>query len=148
MPDDILGTDLRLLPNLERENDRFPGHDLFTQDTRDGRDLLDVTGVENLQQALLMRFLLPKGSLAHLGHPEYGSSLYKLVGELNTQTNRDLAKLYVLEALGQESRIAQVLSVTVTTDSQRSPTQIDITAHLRAVNVPDAITLSFPITLT
>lgn len=149
MPDETerFRTDLRLLPNLERENDRFPGSDLMTIETVVGTDLRSVTGVPNLQQALLLRFLTPKGALAHLGHPDYGSDLYKLIGELNTETNRNRAKLYVLEALAQEPRIAEVLAVTVTTSRQRTPTQIDISARLRAVGESEPVTVTVPITL-
>lgn len=141
------GTDLRLLPNLERENDRFPGSDLLTTETEVGTDLRTVTGVPNLQQALLLRFLTPQGALAHLGHPQYGSNLYKLVGELNTETNRNRAKLYALEALTQEPRIAEVLSVTVTTDRRRAPTHIDISIRLRAVGEDEPVTVTVPVTL-
>jgi phage baseplate assembly protein W len=141
------GTDLRLLPNLERENDRFPGSDLLTIETDEGKDLRTVAGVPNLQQALLLRFLTPRGALTHLGHPQYGSNLYKLLGELNTETNRSRAKLYALEALAHESRIAEVLSVTVTTDRRRAPTRIDISIRLRAVGEDEPVTVTVPVTL-
>lgn len=144
------GADLRLLPNLVKENARFPGSDLLTVETDEGTDLRDlrpVTDVPNLQQALLLRFLTHKGALAHLGHPEYGSNLYKLVGELNTETNRNRAKLYVLEALDQEHRIAEVLAVNVTTDRKRTPTQIDISASLRTVGENTPVTVTIPVTL-
>jgi phage baseplate assembly protein W len=141
------GTDLRLLPNLERENDRFPGSDLLTVETDEGTDLRKVKGVPNLQQALLLRFLTPRGAMAHLGHPEYGSNLHKLVGELNTETNRNRAKLYALEALAQESRIAEVLSVTVNTDRQRAPRQIEISIRLRAAGEDEPVTVTVPVTV-
>jgi phage baseplate assembly protein W len=147
MPDDRFRTDLHLLPNLERENDRFPGSDLLTTETNGETDLRTVTGVSNLQQALLLRFLTPKGALAHLGHPEYGSDLYKLIGELNTETNRNRAKLYVLEALVQEARIAEVLAVTVTTDRQRAPTRVEVAVRLRTIGEGNPVTVTVPIAL-
>ena len=52
-----------------------------------------------------MRLLTPRGELAELGHPEYGSRLHELIGSPNSETRRSLAKLFVLESLAQEPRI-------------------------------------------
>jgi phage baseplate assembly protein W len=145
--DDRFGTDLRLLPNLEQENDRFPGSDLFTTETDEGVDLLAINGRHNLQQALLLRFLTPRGALAHLGHPDYGSTLHELIGERNSETNRNRAKLAVLEALAQEPRVASVLAVTVTTNRQRSPTRVDISVQLLAIGEDDPLTVTVPVAL-
>ncbi len=137
---------MHLLPNLTQENDRFPGADLKTAESPNGIDLQTVGGVPNLQQALLLRFLTHKGAVVYLGHPEYGSQLYKLVGELNNETNRNRAKLYVLEALSHEARIAEVLSVSVTTN-RRAPTTVTITVNLRAIGEDDPATVTFPLAL-
>jgi hypothetical protein len=51
--------------------------------------------------------------LAPLAHPEYGSRLYELVGSQNTNTTRNLAKLYILESLKLEPRIEKVTQVLV-----------------------------------
>lgn len=149
MPDqtELFKRDLRLLPNVERENDRFPGADLPTRETDQGFDLETVEAVPNLQQALLMRFLTPKGSLTHLGHPEYGSNLFKLIGEPNTETNRNRAKLYTLEALAQEVRIAEVLEVFVATNRRLAPTRVEISARLRAIGEEDPVTVTVPLDL-
>lgn len=154
MADDRFQTDLHLLSavpavpaDVVRENDRFPGSDLQTRATNQGSDLETLSGVANLEQALLLRFLTPKGALTHLGHPEYGSELYKLIGERNTETNRNRAKLHVLEALAQEPRIAEVLSVTVTSDRLRAPTRIEVTATLRAIDASAPVTVAVPVTL-
>src|SRR5947209_14155752 len=53
-------------------------------------DLQVVSGTDNLAQAVLMRLLTPRGELAALGHPEYGSRLHELVGRQNTATTRNL----------------------------------------------------------
>ena len=76
-------------------------------------DLGTVSGAKNLRQAVVMRLLTPRGELATLGHPEYGSRLPDLVGEVNTETTRNRIRLAVLEALAQEPRIAEVNEVTV-----------------------------------
>jgi phage baseplate assembly protein W len=77
------------------------------------RDLSRSSGLDNLRQAIEIRLLTPKGELTALGHAEYGSRLPDLVGKPNTETNRNLAKLYVIEALKQESRIQKIVSVEV-----------------------------------
>jgi phage baseplate assembly protein W len=83
---------------------------------RPGRQLdFDVIdGRSNLAQAIFVRLLTPRGELAPLGHPEYGARLHELVGRTNTETTRNLVKLFILEALQQEPRITQKVDVTVT----------------------------------
>ncbi|HEX7182495.1 MAG TPA: hypothetical protein VF756_11675 [Thermoanaerobaculia bacterium] len=76
-------------------------------------DLALVSGRDNLGQAVLMRLLTPRGELAELAHPEYGSRLHELIGRQNTETTRNLARLYILESLEQEPRIEKVLEVGV-----------------------------------
>lgn len=144
----LFGTDLRLLRDMEHGSSRDEGHDLSTvrverRPRRLFQDLQTLSGVENLQQALMMRFLTPAGELAPLGHPTYGCRLHELIGELNTQTTRNRAKLYVLEALGEEPRVKQVLGVDVTPNLARRG-QIDIRVRLIAVDGQTQLNLVFP----
>jgi phage baseplate assembly protein W len=145
MSNERWGTDLRLLRNLRQQNDNQPGRDLLVK-ARLATGLMDletVTAVDNLQQALLLRFLTQQGELEALGHPAYGSRLYLLIGEPNTPTNRNRAKLYVLEALAQEPRVAEVLRVTVET----SPTdrgRLNINVSLRPIFSDTVLNLVFP----
>lgn len=86
---------------------RIPGSNARYVDT-------DITkGKENLAQAITMRLLTPKGEMASLGHPEYGSRLHELIGQANTATKYSLAKLYILESLGAESRIEKITDLVV-----------------------------------
>ena len=155
------GTDLRLIPGLEfGKNSRDPGHDLATVrrrltgraelDEQTGADrLFDLDtydGVDNLVQALLLRFLTPLGEMTPLGHPDYGSRLPELIGELNTETNRNRAKLYVLQALAQEPRVQKVLAVEVTQNG-RDPAQMDIRASLLALDHDSPLNLVFALQL-
>ncbi len=139
------GSDLRLLDNLLRQNDLDVGRDLFvTERLATGQiDLETVTAQDNLQQALLLRFLTRRGELEPLGHPTYGSRLFDLIGELNTLATRNRAKLYVLEALAMEPRVAEVLSVTVETN-RLEPAQIDIHVKLRPIYADTVLNLVFP----
>jgi len=76
-------------------------------------DLGVVSGLDNLGQAVILRLLTPKGELAALAHPEYGSRLHELIGSRNNATTRNLAKLYILESLQLEPRIQKVTQVVV-----------------------------------
>ena len=68
-------------------------------------DLAVLSGRENLAQALILRLLTPRGSLAALGHAAYGSELHKLIGQLKTEELRNLCRAYVLDVVQQEPRV-------------------------------------------
>lgn len=76
-------------------------------------DMGVVSGRENLGQAIVVRLLTPRGELAELAHPEYGSRLHELVGRQNNANSRNLAKLFILESLHDEPRVEEVIEVTV-----------------------------------
>jgi len=140
------GTDLRLLRNLElTKSSRDPGNDLSTRLRVETSQFdLDTLGTaDNLVQALLLRFLTPVGALALLGHPDYGSRLEELIGELNNETNRNRAKLYTLQALQAEPRVKEVRAVTVT-QSLRDRTRMDIKVSLLPVDSDTLLNLVFP----
>jgi phage gp46-like protein len=142
---DLFGIDLKLLENRERQLSRERGSDLSTVVRPESGevDLARLSAVENLKQALLLRFLTAVGELAPLGHSRYGSRLYELLGERNTETNRHRAKLYVLEALAAEPRIAKVRSVAVST-RRSAPTEIDIAIEVEAIETGDILLLAVP----
>lgn len=76
-------------------------------------ELDQIEGYENLAQAIVMRLLTPRGELAALGHPEYGSRIHELIGARNDGTRRNLLKLYILEALTFEPRVEKVSELLV-----------------------------------
>jgi len=139
------GSDLRLLDNLHSQDQRDRGADLMTRvRPESGRiDLARLEGVENLEQALLLRFLTPVGELAVLGHRDYGSRLHTLIGERNDETNRNRAKLYVLEALAAEPRVQEVLAADVLT-RRSDPTRLDIHVTVKALDHDTPLDLVFP----
>ncbi len=139
------GVDLRLLRDLIRQNSRDSGSDLSTRPRpgMGGMDLEACSGRDNLQQALLLRFLTPVGELASLGHPAYGSRLFDLLGLPNNQANRNRAKMYVLQALSAEPRVSRTLSVTVT-QNRTDRTRMDIQVKLVPIDSDTPLNFVFP----
>jgi len=108
------------------------------------RDLANVAGIDNLRQALVNCLLTRRGELADLGHPEYGSRLYELIGRPNSATQRNLAKLYVLEALAQEPRVdSQQMQVDVQPDP-RDRNRVLIEVRVRPVGEDELMALQIP----
>jgi phage baseplate assembly protein W len=131
-----------LVPSQRRTLSAAEGaHTLLDYETVDGKD--------NLAQAIVMRLLTPRGELTELGHPEYGSRLHELLGSPNSETRRGLAKLFVLEALAQEPRIAKVVDVTVTPHDERNDERrhlVDIVVRVQPIGTTDTVTIG-PFTL-
>jgi|SRR4051794_13501283 phage baseplate assembly protein W len=142
------GTDLRLLDDLSNQDDRSRGADLFTR-RRVGTGQLDlelVAELDNLRQALLLRFLTQRGELAVLGHPDYGSRLHELVGLPNTESTRNRAKMFALTTLAAEPRVEEVLAVDVRVHpGDRS--RVDIDARLRVRHGDSPLNLVFGFSL-
>ena len=113
--------------------------------SRKTRDFEAVSDRDNLAQAVIMRLLTPRGELAALAHPDYGSRLPELIGTPRNETSRNLAKLYVIEALKQERRIAEVVDVTVV-DQPGDRHQIKIAIQVRPIDDSAVVDLG-PFTL-
>ena len=110
------------------------------QSSRVLADFALVSGRDNLAQAVLMRLLTPRGELAELAHPEYGSRLHELIGRQNTETTRNLARLYILESLQQEPRIAKVLEVAVA-PSPGTRDRVDVRLRVQPIDTAGALSL-------
>jgi phage baseplate assembly protein W len=122
--DEFLGTDLALVPGLVAHDAsevdltlrprpltehlrvllRDLGDEVGSAGTR-AFDLDVISGRANLAHGLVLRLLTPVGSLAALGHAEYGSRLHELIGNRKTPALRNLCRAYVLEAVAQEPRV-------------------------------------------
>jgi hypothetical protein len=109
------------------------------------RDLGVVNGRANLAQALVVRLQTERGELEQLGHPGYGSRHHELIGELNTETNRNLVKLYVLECLRQEPRLEEIVRVDVVPlgPDRRLEVMLEIEAIARGDPTPLSLVLPF-----
>ena len=105
-------------------------------------DIRVAHGLDNLVQALIIRFNTRLGELSPLGHPDYGSRLPELIGLPNNQTTRNLVKLYALECVKQEARVQEVLDLKITT----TPEQGKVMIHMSVLPAgeTDALNLVFP----
>jgi phage baseplate assembly protein W len=127
------GPDLRAVRGHRVPPDRTPQY-----------DLANVEGIDNLRQALINRLLTRRGELTALGHPEYGSRLYELIGRPNSATQRNLAKLYVLEALAREPRVdTEQVQVDVQPDP-RDRNRVLIEIRVRPVGEEALLALQIP----
>jgi phage baseplate assembly protein W len=109
----ILGTDLSVAPNMVAIDASALDLTLKTRVIRGAplgtpnsvADLAVLDGRQNLAQALLVRLLTPRGTLAGLGHAAFGSRLHELIGRRKTEELRNLCRAFVLEAIAQEPRV-------------------------------------------
>jgi len=108
------------------------------------RDLGTIVGRDNLSQAVIMRLLTPRGELTALGHPEYGSRLHVLIGQVNTDTIRNLVKLHILESLKREPRIAKSTVEVTLSPGRRS--SVDVRLQVTPIGSTDVVTIG-PLTL-
>jgi len=142
MNEELLGTDMKLI--FEKHQEYIgPGADLMVN--RKG-DIQTVSGRENLGQAIMHRLLTRKGELGDLGHPDYGSRLYELIGKPNDERTRDLVRSYIKECIQQESRVQEIVNVTVSIhpdDPKKNSVIVDITVRPIKTNVPMNIIFPF-----
>jgi phage baseplate assembly protein W len=133
---DIISKDLRL---------KFDplGADLVI--SNDG-DLSVISKETNLSQAIFTRLLTQKGELQDLGHPEYGSRLHEMIGEINNEVTRLKIKAIVRECLAQELRIKKVTGIDIIADkSNLHAVKIYIT--VLPVNSAFYLSITFPFSL-
>ena len=114
--------------------------------TADAMDLGTVEGRSNLGQALILRLLTARGSLAPLGHAGYGSRLVELIGRRNDETARNLARLYTLQAVREEPRVAELVDLSVDTVAG-SPDTIRIGFAVRPVGDDEPLALGLEVAL-
>lgn len=103
-------------------------------------DFVVRDGFENLAQAVILRLLTPRGELAALGHPEYGSRVHELIGRENTTTQRNLLKLFVLEAMQNEPRIEKVVELKVE-PSPGTRSTVDVLLRVKPVGATQIVTI-------
>jgi phage baseplate assembly protein W len=139
MNEELYGSDLKLL--IEPSYEGFGlGADIVTSAIG---DLGTVAGRENLGQAILHRLMTWRGELGNIGHPDYGSRLHELIGQPNNENTRELVKLYIKECILQESRVKDILELTVKqVHDNLSAVTVDITVLPIKSTIP--MNLVFP----
>jgi phage baseplate assembly protein W len=114
------------------------------------RELYDLDVIaerSNLAQALILRLLTPRGSLARLGHAQYGSRLHELIGRRKNEALRNLCRVYVLEVVAQEPRVNDK-AVALTFDPQaETQTSFVFTLAVQPVDGGDPLGVSLEVTL-
>ncbi len=131
-----LGKDLRL------QFDSV-GADLTVGETG---DVETVSESQNLAQAILARLSTSKGELSDLGHPEYGSRLTEAIGQPNTQRARERIRRLVMECLGEEQRIEEIISVAANANPH-DQNRVDVEIVVRPSGEESPLAILFPLNL-
>ncbi len=109
------------------------------------RDLSLIEGLPALMQALILRLKTEQGELARLGHPDYGSRHHRLVGEPNTESNRNLLRLFLIEVVQQEPRIDSILRVELRQpEGSRGRDEVEVSLDLQVGGVSAPLNLVVP----
>ena len=146
MSNDTLLRDLKL---TRRDFDRLVS-DRETVDliTSASGDLQTVSDRANLAQAIINRLFTNKGELSRLGHPDFGSRLYQLIGEPNNPRVRGLAELYIRESLAAESRIEAITGIEFAPPTRAADRDIlIITIFIKPIAQNEPLSVTVPINL-
>jgi len=109
-------------------------------------DLDTVENEDNLAQAITVRLSTDEGELYDIGHADYGSHLYEVIGEVNNEATRKRIEALVRECLFQEPRIKEVVSVSVLI-AKNDPHRLDIEITVLPINSSTYLSLSYPFRL-
>lgn len=141
--DAIWGRDLRVVYgvtdgrhedlDLDAEADVLTGH----------ADALVADGLATVRQALVHRVKTVRGELAGLGHAAYGSRHHELIGQPNSEHNRNLVKLYVLQAVQEEPRVSRVLSAEIVAEPAPDRVAVHLSLEIIGSNVPMNLVVPF-----
>ncbi len=144
--DPMFGRDLRAVYGSRDGRHENLDVDVETGSTPEGprRDMAATVGVDNATQAIVHRIKTQMGELADLGHPDYGSRHHELIGQPNSQHNRNLVKLYILQALAREPRIEDILSAKILFDPLRDRDKVNLELTLQLIGAPVPANLVIP----
>lgn len=142
-----MATDLQLLQRAlgEQASDR-----MSVELADNGRGSLQLaSGRANLAQSITNRLLTRQGELTGLGHPNYGSRLYQLIGEPNTRRTQTLADLYIRESLAAEKGVKEIVAITFAPPSLRADKRnvLEVSIVVRPIDEEELLTLTIAVTL-
>jgi len=138
---------------MEKEEEKL-GKDLRLKLDQIGADLVATRGgdfdtiakEDNLVQAIISRLSTDEGELVDLGHADYGSRLFELMGEVNNAATRQRLKAEVQGCLSQEPRIKKIVNVTVT-PHPKDPHRVDIDITVLPVESEVYLRILYPFRL-
>ncbi len=111
-------------------------------------DLSLRNGLDNVAQAIQNRLLTRKGEMNKLGHSTYGSELYRLIGQPKTWRTKARAEMYIREALNNESRVQEVVSITFPEpNTLEGRFTLDIDIQVKVVNFQEQLKLSLSLNM-
>ncbi len=129
----VLGVDLKLL-------DEEMGVDLTI--SSDG-DLQTVTEEYNVGQAVVSRLRIRRGELIDLGHPQFGSRLFELIGEPNNEATRELIRNIAKESISADPRIKEIRRIDAK-PSRFDPHRVDLEVSVVAIRSQNPINIVYP----
>lgn len=148
---ELLGTDLRVVLGPPA----MAAHDTSSLDLRLGPGDVDssldapmlLAGRHNLGQALILRLLTPRGTLAGLGHAGYGSRLHELIGMRKTEASRARCKAHVLEVVAQEPRVDDTAVAFAFDPASEGPSELRFALTVRPVDGSPVVTVGLGVGL-
>jgi phage baseplate assembly protein W len=109
-------------------------------------DFETVADEDNLAQAIIARLSTDEGELFDIGHADYGSRLFEVIGEVNNKAARQRLKALVRECLVQERRIKEVININVLPDPADSH-RVDIEITILPIKGSQYLTIVYPFRL-
>ena len=129
----VLGVDLKL-------NDEEMGVDLSISPNG---DLQTISEEYNVGQAAISRLRTRKGELLDLGHSQFGSRLYELIGEPNNERTRESIRNITRETLSADPRIKEIRRIDVK-PSRFDPHRVDLEVTVIAIQSETPINIVYP----
>lgn len=129
----VLGVDLRL-------KDEEMGVDLTISPNG---DLQTISEELNVGQAVISRMRTRKGELLDLGHSQFGSRLYELVGEPNNEATREMIRNIAKETLSADPRVKEIRRIDVK-PSRFDPHRVDVEIAVIAILSETPINIVYP----
>ena len=105
-----------------------------------------VSDQDNLAQAIIVRLATDEGELHDIGHADYGSRLFEVVGEINDKATRRRIQALVRECLVQERRIKEIININVLPDPHDLH-RVDIEMTILPIRSSHYLTIIYPFRL-
>jgi phage baseplate assembly protein W len=105
-----------------------------------------IAAEDNLAQAIITRLATDEGELDDIGHADFGSRLFEVIGEINNATTRNRIKALVRQCLTQERRVKKIISINVSTNPYDSQS-VDIEMTILPIKGSEYLTIVYPFRL-